>query len=113
MGSKCLAQAVTEAASRARSRTRNTGDILTLDAGIRLSRFAQPLIRRPRRGERVVIPTPTRIDGFVFHVVEDLVAYTGLARAQVLALLRREHENFRLEWHVLAPAMRNGRWYYL
>jgi methylase of polypeptide subunit release factors len=113
MRSMRLAQAATEAAGRARLRMREIRDVLTLDAGIRLSRLAQRLIRRPQRSERVVIPTPSRINGYVFDVVEDLVAYTGLRREQVLALLRREHENFRLEWHVLPTAVRDERWYYL
>jgi SAM-dependent methyltransferase len=70
-------------------------------------------MRYPHRDERVEIPAPSRIDGYVFDVVEDLAAYTGLGRERVLALLRREHDNFRLEWHALPPAVREERWYYL
>jgi SAM-dependent methyltransferase len=92
---------------------RGVGDILTLDAGVGISRLAQRLMRYPHRCEQVEIPAPSRVDGHVFDVVEDLVAYTGLEQAQVLALLRREHDNFRLEWHALPPAVREERWYYL
>jgi SAM-dependent methyltransferase len=93
--------------------TRGAGDVLSVDVGIGLSRLAQRLMRHPHRDERVEIPTSSRIGSHVFDIVEDLVAYTGLGREQVLALLRREHDNFRLEWHVLPPAVREEGWYYL
>jgi SAM-dependent methyltransferase len=100
-------------ATATRSRTRRLADGLSVDAGIGLSRFAGRLMRYPHRRERVEIPAPSGIDGHVFDVVEDLVEYTGLGRDRVLALLRREHDNFRLEWHALPPALRAEPWYYL
>jgi SAM-dependent methyltransferase len=108
-----LVQRAAATAVRTRLRSRGWSDRLTLETGVRFSRFAQRLMRYPHREENVEIPPPSRVDDHVFDVVEDLVAYTGLAREQVVALLRREHDNFRLEWHALPPAVREERWYYL
>jgi SAM-dependent methyltransferase len=68
------------------------------------------LLRVPFRNEQIEMPTPG-VSGV--DIVEDLVGYTGLGRDDVVALVRRRHENFRTEWHAFPSRVRKDAWFYL
>jgi len=76
---------------------------LLVNAGMALLRF-------PFRSERIEVPA-ANADGV--DIVEDLVGYTGLAHDDVVALVRRQHENFRTEWHAFPSRVRKDAWFYL
>lgn len=63
--------------------------------------------------EDVPLPAPLSSADEVFDVTADLVAYTGLDRPAVEALLQRRPENFRSEWLAFPERFRADRWFYL
>jgi SAM-dependent methyltransferase len=78
-----------------------------------LARRAAALMLYPFRHEQVAVPVPLEAGESRFDVVDDLVRFTSLTREQVLALVSREHENFRVEWLALPPELRDDTWFYL
>ena len=94
-------------------RARVITDSVSVAAGRALTRLGTSLLLVPHRGERVEVPSPITTDAAPIDIVDDLVAYTGLEREQVLDLIQRRHESFRVEWHAFPPALRNEGWFYL
>ena len=82
-------------------------------AGEWLARQAARLMLYPHRRERIDLPVPLEVGERRFDVVDDLVQYTSLSREQVVSLVSRRHENFRVEWLALAPELREDAWFYL
>lgn len=82
-------------------------------AGRSFVRAGMRLLLFPHRAEKITVPGLTDAHGASVDIVGDLVEYTGLERAQVLALIQRKHDNFRAEWHAFPPAVRNEAWFYL
>ena len=67
----------------------------------------------PYRKEQVGVPAPIESAEHSFDVVDDLVRFTSLTREQVLALISRQQENFRVEWLALPQSLRDDTWFYL
>lgn len=80
----------------------------------RLYRAADRAAAMPWANERSDLPPAIDVGGRTVDVVEDLVAFTGLDRADVETELRtRRRLNFRGEWHATPPGLRNDDWFYL
>jgi 2-polyprenyl-3-methyl-5-hydroxy-6-metoxy-1,4-benzoquinol methylase len=90
---------------RSRFRARTTAGRRLVGAGAKL--LASPAF------DHVDVPRPLQAAGRTFDVVADLVAYTGLGESEVRALLSREPENFRTEWHGFPARFRTDHWFYL
>lgn len=82
-------------------------------AGTAAGRLGRRLLLHIHRDEAVTAPAPVEFGGRRFDVGADLEEYTHLPRATIDALLRREHDSFRLEWHLAPDALRVDDWYYL
>lgn len=80
-------------------------------AGTGLARASREILLAPHRRERIELPTPLQIGGHTLDVVDDLVVFTGLSRADVESLVQRRRDSFRVEWHLMQP--RSEPWFYL
>jgi len=78
-----------------------------------LGQRATRLMLFPFGKEHVELPTPIRVGTKTLDVVDDLTRFTSLPPEQVHALLMRRPENFRSEWLMLPPELRQDTWYYL
>ena len=85
---------------------------IVVAAGSALAGAGRGILLALHWGERIEIPPPLEIAGRTFDVVDDLVAYTSLSRAEVEGLLSRRGDSFRVEWHTHRPLPRNERWFY-
>jgi 2-polyprenyl-3-methyl-5-hydroxy-6-metoxy-1,4-benzoquinol methylase len=101
------------ARARSAAAAASAADDAAWSVGGRLARAASTLLLFPYRHEHVDVPAPLAAGGARLDVVDDLVRYTSLSRAQVEALLSRRHENFRVEWITVPPALRDDTWFYL
>jgi 2-polyprenyl-3-methyl-5-hydroxy-6-metoxy-1,4-benzoquinol methylase len=101
------------AVARARTEVHVRREEATAALGGALGRFGRRLALRPHRGERVELPPLVEVGDHRFDVVDDLVAYTGLPRAQVDDLVRRRSDSFRAEWFLTPPERRVDNWFYL
>jgi hypothetical protein len=76
-----------------------------------LGQRATRLMLFPFGEEHVELPTPIRVGTKTLDVVDDLTRFTSLPPEQVHALLMRRPENFRSEWIMLPPELRQDTWY--
>jgi len=93
-------------AARTRSTIQHAGEVLY--------RLADGVSRTPFRGEHHPLPTPIAVGERSIDTVDDLAAFTGLARPIIERELRQRRAiNFRNEWLATPAALRTDHWYYL
>jgi hypothetical protein len=85
---------------------------LTVRLGGSLGQAGRLVVLQAYRGEEVALPAQLVIGDTKFDILDDLTTYSGLPRATVDSLVRRELDSFRAEWYLTPDALRFDDWFY-